>query len=222
MQLETGEAAPANKSRNKRSGGTAGVGPGSAGADADAEGLASHRGGLPGERICTGQGEAVIGAEPGPGTAGVFGPDKTACRANGGGDGSAWDRRRTGSVRGFSVLKGRAGLPTGFPVGQRNRAAVEEAAVLFGAFSDRETHTRFFSANRPEPRRIEPFRRRVRRSLGFALRLADSRKQSRVRQRSMCACGRLCRRPGGPAVVSVGGDGPEEDWPSRPDKRQLH
>ena len=79
-----------------------------------------------------------------------------------------------GSVWGLAVLEGRVRLPAGFAIGQRNRATMEEAAVIFGAFSDREPHARFFPVNGAEPGGIEPFRRRIRRSFGFAFRLGGS------------------------------------------------
>ena len=49
------------------------------------------------------------------------------------------------------MLQGCVGLPAGFPIGQRNRTAMEETAVLLGAFTNREPHTCLFPVDGAEP-----------------------------------------------------------------------
>ena len=70
-------------------------------------------------------------------------------------------------MRGLAMIDGCVRLTTRFAVGQRNRTAMEETAIFLGAFSDSKPHTRLFTADGPQPRRIETFRRRVRGGLGF-------------------------------------------------------
>ena len=89
MQLDTGEAAPANRSRKRRFGGTAGVGARGAGADTDTGKLASQVGQRSGEEACTGPGEAVTGSELGSGTAGADDEGRAACGARRDGNGTA-------------------------------------------------------------------------------------------------------------------------------------
>ena len=72
-----------------------------------------------------------------------------------------------GSVGRLAVFQSRVWLPTGLTVGKGNRAAMKEAAVLFRAFPDRETHTRFLPVDGAEPGGIETLGGRIGRGLGF-------------------------------------------------------
>ena len=181
MQQDTGEAAPANRSRNRRFGGH------SWGRHRRSRRRHGHgKTGVTRRRRLrwARRSRDRVGARFRDRRGRRQGPSSVQCQR--GRQRISSRREMTGSAWGLAVLKGRAGLPTWFAVGQRNRTPMEEAAVLFGAFSDRETHTRFFPVNRAELGGIEPFRRRVRRSLGFAFGLGGSV--------------RLAREPGGSAA----------------------
>ena len=95
-----------------------------------------------------------------------------------------------GSVGRLAMLQGSVRLPTGLTVGKGNRAAVNETAVLFRAFPNREAHTRFFPVDGTEPGGVETLGRRIGRCLGFGftfrlrLQLALTRGIRRVGPRS--------------------------------------
>ena len=90
----------------------------------------------------------------------------------------------------LAMLQGSVRLPTGLTVGKGNRAAVKETAVLFGAFSNREAHTRFLPVDGTEPGGVETLGRRIGRCLGFGftfrlrLLLALTRRVGRVGPRT--------------------------------------